>query len=279
MAERWPYASSAVSSSSEAAGGGGAGAEMESFLAGSAGSFGPVAVVRAAAVAAAAGRTLGGLVEAARETRGARVVAVSAAGRVVEGRFAVAVAVAAAVDESEDLDTGFPGDGRAAVVDETGGLRTAGFFLLSSPDVTDERSGSASEAVLDDEMVLRAVVPDVGRVGGLLRLDPTVLVRGAAAAGGFAALVVVRVVVEVVVAGAGGRRAPAAVALVTVGRRGAAASLAAGEGAWEAILRLTDDVGVEGAGSFFGCGLPAARLSGAVFSIGERTGCRSGGRH
>lgn len=200
MAGRGLYVSSAVSSGSEAAGGGGAKAGTDSFLACPASAFGPVAVVRVAAaaeavVAAAVGRVLGGLAEGPREARGARVVAASAAARVVEGRFAVAVAVAAE-DESEGLDVGFPGDGRAAAVDATAGLRTGGFFLLSSPDVTDDRSGSWSEAVLDDEIVLRAAVPGAGRVGGLLRLDPpTALARVVEAAGGLTALVEVRVVV------------------------------------------------------------------------------------
>lgn len=145
--------------------------------------------------AAAVGRVLGGRAEGPREARGARVVAVSAAARVVEGRFAEAVAVAAE-DESEGLDAGFPGDGRAAAADATSGLRTGGFFLLSSPDVTDDSSGSWSEAVLDDEIVLRAVVPGAGRVAGLLRLDPPMaLVRAVEVAGGLTALVEVRVAV------------------------------------------------------------------------------------
>lgn len=68
----------------------------------------------------------------------------------------------------------------------------------------------------------------------------------------------------------------AVVVLETVGRRGAAPSLEAGEGPWEAILRRTDDVGVEGAGSFFGCGLPAGRLSGPAFSMRRRCGSGAG---
>ena len=198
MTGRGSYVSSAVSSGSEAAGGR-AEAGADSFLACPASAFGPVAVVRAAAaaevLAAAVGRVLGGLAEGPREARGARVVAASAAARVVEGRFAVAVAVAAE-DESEGLDAGFPGDGRAAAADATGGLRTGGLFLLSSPDVTDDSSGSWSDAVLDDEIVLRAAVLGAGRVGGLLMLDPpTALVREVEVAGGLTALVVVRVVV------------------------------------------------------------------------------------
>ena len=202
--------------------------------------------------------------EGAREVRGARVVAASVAGRVVEGRFAVLVAVAVE-DASEGLDAGLPGDGRVAVLAVTGVFRTVvGFFLPSSPDVTEDTSGSASEAVLDEEIVLRAAVPGVGRVAGLFSVDPTVLVREVELEVGFVVLVVVRVVL---VAGATGRRAAAAVVLATVGRRVAAASLAAGEGPFEAILRLTDEVGVEGAGSFFGTGLPAGKLSEAAFSM------------
>ena len=267
MIQTYPYVSSAVSSASDTPSGGGAEAEAEAdgFFACPAGVFDAVAVVRPVVVAAAAdGRVVAGLAEEAREVRGARVAAASAEGRVVEGRFAAVVAVAVAVEgASEGLDAGLLGDGRAAVLDVTGGLRTAvGFFLPSSPDVTEATSGSASEAVLDEETVLRAAVPGTGRVGGLFRVDPTVLVREVELEGGFAA-VVVRVVA---VAGATGRPA-AAVVLDTVGRRGAAASLAAGEGPLEAILRRTEEVGVEGAGSFFGPGLPAGKLSEAAVSM------------
>ena len=213
------------------------------------------------------GRVVAGLVDEAREARGARVVAVSAAGRVVRGRFVVAVAAAVVVEPPTDgLDAAFPGDARAAAVDsDVPGRRTVGFFF-SSPDVNEDTSGSASEAVLEDEMVLRAVVPGAGRVGGLLKLDPAVLVREVVVEGAFDAVVEVRVLLT---DGAAGRRALAAVLLVAVGRRGAAASLEAGEGALEAILRRTDDVGVEGAGSFFGCGLPTAKLSEGGLSRAE----------
>lgn len=259
-----------MSSGSDAPGGGGAEAETDGFFACAVCAFGAVAVVRALA-ATADGRVVAGLVVEAREVRGARVVAASAAGRVVEGRFA-AVAAVAVEDASEALDAGLAGDGRVAVVDVTGGLRTVvGFFLLSSPDVTEDTSGSASEAVLDEEMVLRAAVPATVRVAGLPTVDPTVLVREVELEGGFAALVVVRVVLVV---GAVGRRAAVAVVLVTVGRREAAASLVAGEGPFEAILRRTDEVGVEGAGSFFGRGLPAGKVSEAAFSMRSVYGLR-----
>lgn len=226
----------------------------------------------------------------ANEARGALVVAESAAGRVATGRFAVAavpvavaVAVAVAVDEASDgREAGFAGDERAAVPDATGGRRTAGFFLLSSPEVTDDTSCSISEAVLDDETALRVAEPAAGRVGGLFRLEPTALVREAAVVGALDALVAARgvdsedvpVVVVVVVNadGAAGRRAapPTAEALVAGRRRATGPSLEeAGEGALEAILRRTDDVGVEGAGSFFGCGVPAGTSSERALSREE----------
>lgn len=247
---------------------------MDNFLACPVGTFDAAAVVRTVVVlAAAAGRVVAGLVEEAREARGARVVAVSTEGRVVEVRFAAVVAVVVE-DASDGLDAGLLGDGRATVADATDGLRTVvDFFLLSSPDVTEDTSGSASEAVLDDEIVLLAAVPGTERVGGLLRVDATVLVREVELEGGFAAVVVVRVVP---VDGATGRRAAAAGVLVTVGRRVAAASLEAGEGPLEAILRRTDEVGIEGAGSFLGNRLPTGELSKSAFSMRSVSGSGAG---
>jgi hypothetical protein len=197
-------------------------------------------------------------VDEAREARGvARVVAASADGRVVAGRLAALVGVV--VEEARDWrDVGLAGDGREAVDDVTGVRRTAGVLFFSSPDVTEDRSGSASDAVLEDEMVLRAVVPAAGRVGGLFKLDPTVLVRDVAVVGAFDALVGVRAVLA---DAAVGRRALAAVPLVAVERRGGAPSFEAGEGALAAIMRRMELVGVEGAGSFLGSGLPTGRLS------------------
>jgi hypothetical protein len=153
-------------------------------------------------------------------------------------------------------DVGLAGDGREAL-GVTGVRRTVVLFF-SSPEVTDERSGSASDAVLEDEMVLRAVVPAAGRVGGLFKLDPTVLVRDVAVVGAFDALVAV---LAVLVDAAAGRRALAAVPLDAVGRRGGTPSLEADEGALAAILRRIELVGVEGAGSFLGSGLPTGKLS------------------
>jgi len=243
------HASSAVSSVS---GAGGGGAETDSFFAGPAGAFAVAPAVRVPA----AGRVAVGRVDAAREARGAvRVVVASADGRVVTGRLAAVVVVEEGAMDC--LEVGLAGDGLEVVDDVTGVRRTAVLFF-SSPDVTDDRSGSASDAVLDDEMVLRAVVPAAGRVGGLFRLDPTVLVRDVAVVGAFDALAVVR---AVLVDAAAGRRALAAVPLAAVGRREGTPSFEAGEGALAAILRRTEDVGVEGAGSFLGCGLPTGTLS------------------
>jgi hypothetical protein len=198
--------------------------------------------------------------EASEERPVARVVEceASAMGRVVKGRFA-------AVEEegaSDDLESAFPGGDRIAPV-AAGILREAG-FLFSSPEVTDESSGSASEAVdLEVNPPLLAADPGTGRVGGLFRLDPTVLVRETELDDGFDALNEGRAVL----AAAAGRRAPTvAVPLVVVGRRGGTASLPA-ELDCEAILRRTEDVGVEGGGSFLRCGLPSEVLGGASASL------------
>jgi hypothetical protein len=236
-------------------------------LAGPDGVFGAAPAVRDAA----AGLVAAGRVDEAREARGAvRVVAVSAGGRVVRGRLAAVVDVVEGAMDCRDV--GLAGDGREAVDDAAGVRRTAVLFF-SSPDVTDDRSGSASDAVFDDEMVLRAVEPGAGRVGGLFRLDPTVLVRDVDVVGAFDTLALVR---AVLVDAAAGRRALAAVPLAAVGRRGGTPSLEADEGAFAAILRRTDDVGVEGAGSFLGCGLPTGTLSeGALSRAGGGVAIRS----
>jgi hypothetical protein len=243
------HASSGVSSVS---GAGGGGAETDSFFAFPDGAFGVAPTARVPAM----GRVEVGRVDGAREARGAvRVVAASAGGRVVKGRLAAVVVVVEGAIDCRDV--GLTGDGREAVDDVTGVRRTAVLFF-SSPDVTDERSGSASDAVLEDEMVLRAAVPGDGRVGGLFRMEPLVLVRGVDVVGAFDALVAVRAVLVDAVAG---RRALAAVPLAAVGRRGGTASFEADEGAFAAIFRRTDEVGVEGVGSFLGCGLPTSTLS------------------
>lgn len=204
-----------------------------------------------AALDVVAGREAVVLVDDASDARGAaREVEVSAAGRVVRGRFAVVVDEGA----SEALGVVLPGDDRVVAAGTAGVLRTVG-FLFSSPDVTEDRSGSASDdAVLLANAVLLTAVPGAGRVGGLFKLDPTVLVRAVALASGFDA-----VEARVVEAAAAGRRAPAAaVLLVAAGRRGGTGSLGPGAGALEAMVRRAVDVGVEGAVDFFRCGLAAA---------------------
>lgn len=199
------------------------------------------------------------IVEEASDARGvARVVEASAGGRVVRGRFAVVVE--GAIDFLE-LVVVFPGDARAAAPAVPGVLRTAVALRFSSPEVTEDRSGSASDAVALELIPGRlAAVPGAGRVGGLFRLDPTVLTRDVELVMGFDAVAEARAVpVDAV-----GRRAPTvAVLLVVAGRRGSTASLLAEEPALEAILRRTDDVGVEGAGSFFRRGV----LGGASWSL------------
>jgi hypothetical protein len=191
------------------------------------------------------------LVADARDARGvARVVGASAAGRVVKGRFVVVV-----VGAMDGLEVVFPGEARVAAPAVPGALRTV-VLLFSSPEVTDDKSGSASDAAdRDASVVLRAAEPGTGRVGGLFRLDPVVLTRDVELVGGLDALAVeARALLAVTV----GRRAPAGAvpAVEVVGRRGGIASLVA-EPAFEAILRRTEDVGVEGAGNFFRSGLPA----------------------
>lgn len=244
------YSSSEVVSLAAAVGGG---TEAEGFF------ICPAtlaAVLGAALVVVVEGREAVVLVEEASDARGAvRLVDdASAAVRVVRGRFAVVVV---AVDEASDgLEVAvFPGDARVAVPDTRGVLRTVG-FLFSSPDVTDDNSGSASEVVLDDNAVLLGTVPGAGRVGGLFKLDPIVLVRDVELDSGLVELAVAVRVVFV-----DGR---VALVVAAPGRRGATdleparGSLAADDEALEAIFRRTEDVGVEGAGNFFRCGLPAA---------------------
>lgn len=229
--------------------GGGATAGTEGFFACPIGAF---VVVPGAALVVVAGRVPVVLVAEASDARGvARVVEASAAGRVVRGRFAVVVVEEGA---SDCLDVVFPGDDRVAVLAVAGARRTV-VFLFSSPEVTDDRSGSASDAVdLEASPVLLADEPGTGRVGGLFKLDPTVLTRDVELESGFDAVAVgARALLDVVV----GRRAPTvAVPDVVVGRRGGTPSLLV-EPAFEAILRRTEDVGVEGAGNFFRSGLPA----------------------
>jgi hypothetical protein len=218
------------------------GAVTESFFACAAGAFAAAPPI-AALVVAVDGRVPVVRVDEASDARGARVVGASAAGRVVRGRFAAPVLVV--VEGASDCrDVGFPGDARVVVV--AGALRTAEGLLFSSPDVTDDSSGSASDAVDLEARPVR-LTPGTGRVGGLLRLELVVPTRGVELMVGLDAPVAVRVVVVDTV----GRRAGAVPLDVVVGRRGGTPSLLA-EAALDAICRLIEEVGVEGAGNFFG---------------------------
>jgi hypothetical protein len=244
------YSSVSVSWVVEAGAGGGA-ALTDAFFACPMGVF--AAAPMAALVVVVDGRVPVVRVEEASDARGvARVVDASAAGRVVRGRFAAVV-----VDGAMDCrDVAFPGEDRVAAAAVPAVLRTAVVFLFSSPEVTDDSSGSASEAVARELTPVRlTAAPATGRVGGLFRLDPTALARDVEVVEGLDAVVEARAVL--VVDDAAGRRAPTAavVPVVVVGRRGGTVSLLAEAPALEAILRRTDDAGVEGAGNFFGSGL------------------------
>lgn len=247
------YRSSSPASRVGDGGAGGAGALTESFFACPVGVF--AAALIAALVVVVEGRVPVVLVDPASDVRvEGRAVEASAAVREVRGRLAAEVVV---VEEGamECLDVGvFPGDALVVVDAVAGVLRTTPGFLFSSPEVTADKSGSASEAVdLEVNPVLLTDEPGAGRVGGLFRLPPTVLTRDVVLVVGLDALVEARAVLVV------GRRAPTvAVPLAedAVGRRGGTDSFAA-EAALDAILRRTDDAGVEGAGSFCRSGLCA----------------------
>lgn len=248
-----------MSSAVSCVSGTGAGTETESFFACPVGAL----VAEGGAALVVEGRAVVDLEEAAREAREtARDVGASAAGREVSGLFAAVVVVDGA---RECLEKVFPGEARVGAPGAPVVLLAAD-LLFSSPDVTDERSGSTSEVVLEASPVLRAAVPAAGRVGGLFKLDPTVLVREVAVDGCFDALEG-----ALAPAAGGGRRAPVdAVApeAGTVGRRGGTASLVEEVGGCEAmvfalaaILRRIDDDGVEGCDNCLRCGLPACTLS------------------
>ena len=210
-----------------------------------------------------AGRAVVDLVEAARDVRGVALGAESAVVREeVRGRFAV-VLVGAMVD-LRSVAAVFPGDDLVATVEERVVRRAAG-FLFSSPDVMDDRSGSASDVVdLEVNAVLLAAVPGAGRVGGLLRPDATVLVRALELVVVRDAVVEGRVAVEDV--DAAGRRAPNVVA-PPAGRRGG--TLSGLEGPVDAILFrwravVGEAVGVE----LFGGGASTADVSAGVGGAG-----------
>lgn len=212
------------------------------------------------------GRVVLGLDVEASEVRGvALTVDESAAGRDVKGRFAVAVLEGVMVDLRSEVAV-LPGDDLVAAVEDSVVLRDAG-FLFSSPDVMEAKSGSASEVVdLEANPARLAAVPGAGRVGGLFKLDPAVLVRIVELARGLDAVVDARVEVD---DGAAGRRAPTGAVPPTSGRRGG--TLSGLDAVEEAILRraVVADVGVPGvfcegelAGSTWdGCGRCASPVS------------------
>lgn len=165
-----------------------------------------------------------------------RAVGLSTEGLVVRGRF-VAAAVVEAVGRAVVV---LPGDALVAVL-AVNVVRRAVDFLFSSPDVTDESSGSASDAVaLEANPVFRTAEPGAGRVGGLFRLDPTAVVREVELAG------VLDVVVGRAVLDAVGRRAAAPAPTTVVGRRGGTGSLEL-----EAMVRRAGEAGVADARDVF----------------------------
>jgi hypothetical protein len=238
------YSSSGIVSSAR-------GAETDSFFAWPAGAF---PVVPGATLVVVNGRAAV-LEEGASEVRAVvRVAGASAAGRVVRGRFTPAV-VAGGIDCRDEV---LPGDGRVAAPGATDVLRTPA-RLFSSPDGADCSVSDAAD--LEANGVLLGAETGAGRVGGFFKLDPAVLTREVDVAGGFDAD---GLEARTLLAAATGRRTPAVVVAfpvpaVRVDRRGADSFAAAA--AFEAILRRTDDVGVEGAGSFLRCGLAAIDAS------------------
>lgn len=216
---------------------GAAGADTDGFFAWAAGAL--VVAPGAALEVVVEGRAVVALrvVEEDSEARGVvRDAGPSTEGRVVAGRFAAVVVAAAG-----RVVVGLAGDDLVAELAANVVRRTLG-FLFSSPDVTEDRSGSASEAeAFEANPVLRTVVPGGGRVGGFPKLEPTVPAREVALVVGLVAVVAVRVVLE-----AAGRRAAAVTPAPTVGRRGGTGSLDVDE-AFEAILRrVAGDAGVAG---------------------------------
>jgi hypothetical protein len=222
-------------------GDGAAAAGMDSFFACETGVRGAV-VARRGVVAAAAGRVVAGrVVEADSEAReAAREGVVSVLERdVIPGRFVADVA------DSVDLRSAavLVGVARAAALVTVGGRRAVGVdFFLSSPDVTDERSGSASDAlaldVLGGWVGRRARVLAAGRAAGLVVVEAAAPMREAALAGDRVAAV--EAFAFALAALAVGRRTGWAPAVPPkVPRRGGAGPfVVAGEVDDEAMMRL-----------------------------------------
>jgi hypothetical protein len=224
-------------------GDGAAAAGMDSFFACETGVRGAV-VARRGVVAAAAGRVVAGrVVEADSEAReAAREGVVSVLERdVIPGRFVADVA------DSVDLRSAavLLGVARAAALVTVGGRRTVGVdFFLSSPDVTDERSGSASDAfalgALEGWVGRRARVLAAGRAVGLVVVEAAAPIREAALAGDRVAAVEAFAFAFAPAALAVGRRTGWAPAVPPkVPRRGGAGPfVVAGEVDDEAMMRL-----------------------------------------
>jgi hypothetical protein len=191
-----------------------------------------------AARVVADGRVVVGREDEDSDVRGAALATGASTAERDSGRFAAVVPGAAMPDfRSVVVVVVLPGDALGVAGEARVVLRAAG-FLLSSPDVIEAMSVSASEAMdFEANAVLLAALPAAGRVGGLLKLAPDVLVRAIELAGAFDALVGVRAVdVD-----AAGRRAP--VAVIPGGRRGGAFSdLEAAPGAVEDMLARADAV-------------------------------------
>jgi hypothetical protein len=220
-------------------GDGAAAAGMDTFFACETGVRGAV-VARRGVVAAAAGRVVAGrVVEADSEAReAAREGVVSVLERdVIPGRFVADVA------DSVDLRSAavLLGVARAAALVTVGGRRTVGVdFFLSSPDVTDERSGSASDALalgaLEGWVGRRARVLAAGRAAGLVVVEAAAPMREAALAGDRVAFALALTLAALAV----GRRTGWAPAVPPkVPRRGGAGPfVVAGEVDDEAMMRL-----------------------------------------
>jgi hypothetical protein len=218
-----------------------AAAGMDIFFACEIGVRGAVVARRGVVAAAAAGRVVAGrVVEADSEAReAAREGVVSVLERdVMPGRFVADVADSVALRSAAVL----LGVARAAALVTVGGRRAVGVdFFLSSPDVTDERSGSASDALalgaLEGWVGRRARVLAAGRAVGLVGVEAAAPMREAALAGERVAAV--EAFAFALAALAVGRRTGWAPAVPPkVPRRGGAVPfVVAGEGDDEAMMR------------------------------------------